>query len=62
VILRRHNRPVAPLATDTAPDIERRQVAGWQTMTPAEMATTVVGLTDATFQLAAGVRSGAIVT
>ncbi len=55
----RYNRRVArtPLALDTAPEIERRQLEGWRRMSPAEKAAIVSGLTQAAFDLAlAGVR------
>lgn len=50
--------PLTPLAADTAPDVERRQIDGWQRMSPAEKAAIVSGLTQAAYELAlAGVRS-----
>jgi hypothetical protein len=45
------------LAADTVEDIERRQVEAWRRMTSAEEAATVVGLTQAVYDLArAGVQ------
>jgi hypothetical protein len=47
----------APLALDTSPDVERRQIEAWRRMTPAEKAALVTGLTQAAHALAwAGVR------
>jgi hypothetical protein len=46
-----------PLAADTDAATERRQVAAWRAMSPAQKAATVSGLTTATFEMArAGVR------
>jgi len=36
-----------PLALDTSPDIERRQIDGWRRMTPADKARSVTALTKA---------------
>lgn len=50
--------PLTPLATDTVPEIERRQVESWRRMTPAEKAAVISGLSQAAVDLAlAGVRS-----
>jgi hypothetical protein len=47
----------APLALDTAPEIERRQIEAWRRMAPADKAATVTGLSRAAWALAAaGVR------
>ena len=49
--------PRRPLALDTPPDIERRQVEGWRRMTPADKARTVTALTRAAIDMtAAGIR------
>lgn len=52
--------PVAhgiPLARDTSPEFEQRQIAAWRAMAPAQKAATVSGLTQAAYSLAlAGVR------
>ena len=49
--------PARPLSTDTAPDVESRQVAAWQQMSAEDKAAVVTGLTRAVFELAAaGVR------
>jgi len=49
--------PRVPLADDTSPDIEQRQVEAWQRMSPAEKAHLVTALSHATFELGlAGVR------
>ena len=46
-----------PLAADTSPAIEARQIEAWRRMTPTEKAAVVTGLTRATFDLAlAGIR------
>jgi hypothetical protein len=46
-----------PLALDTAPEIERRQIERWRAMSAAEKAAIVSGLTAAAYDLAlAGVR------
>ena len=52
-------RPMAvPLATDTSPDIESRQVAAWRAMTPAAKAEAIAALTTLTQEMAlAGVRA-----
>lgn len=45
------------LAADTDAATERRQIAAWQAMSPAQKAATVSGLTTAAFEMArAGVR------
>lgn len=41
-----------PLADDTPLDMEARQVEAWRRMTPDEKAAVIVGLTQATFELA----------
>ena len=47
----------APLTADTSPDIERRQVAAWRAMTPAQKADLISALTRAARDMAlAGVR------
>lgn len=47
----------APLADDTAPDVERRQVEAWRAMSPAEKAALITSLSQAAYDLAlAGVR------
>lgn len=49
--------PLPPLAADTSPDTERRQIERWREMTPAEKAAIVSGLTNAVYELAhAGIR------
>ncbi|HEY0872329.1 MAG TPA: hypothetical protein VGD94_02570 [Vicinamibacterales bacterium] len=46
-----------PLAHDTSPDIERRQIERWRDMSPAEKAAIITGLTRAAREMAlAGVR------
>jgi len=46
-----------PLADDTSPDIEARQIDGWRRMTPAEKLQLVVSLSRSTRDLAlAGIR------
>jgi hypothetical protein len=46
-----------PLALDTSPEIEQRQVERWRTMSPAEKAAVVSGLTITAYELAmAGIR------
>ena len=46
-----------PLALDTSPDIERRQIEGWRRMTPADKARTVTALTRAALAMTvAGIR------
>ena len=46
-----------PLSADTPLEVERMQIERWRTMTPAEKAATVTGLTQAAFDLGrAGVR------
>lgn len=45
------------LNLDTSPEVEQRQIERWRTMTPAEKAAIVTGLTQATFEMTrAGVR------
>jgi hypothetical protein len=47
----------APLADDTALEIERRQVEAWRAMAPAEKAAIISSLSQAAYDLAlAGVR------
>lgn len=55
----RYNPDVAkPLAIDTSPEVERRQIEGWRRMSAAEKAAIVTGLTQAACELAlAGVRA-----
>lgn len=49
--------PDERLAADTDAVTERRQIAVWRTMSPAQKAATVSGLTAAAFEMArAGVR------
>jgi predicted Fe-S protein YdhL (DUF1289 family) len=49
--------PRPPLAVDTSPETERRQIERWREMTPAEKAAIVSGLTSAAYELArAGIR------
>jgi len=49
--------PADPLSLDTAPEIERRQVAGWSRMSAAEKAAMVTALTKAAFDMTlAGIR------
>ena len=46
-----------PLAADTSPEVERRQIERFRQMNPAEKAAIVSGLTQAVYDLAsAGVR------
>jgi hypothetical protein len=46
------------LVLDTDAEIERAQVDAWRTMSPAQKAATVSGLTSAVFEMAkAGVRA-----
>lgn len=46
-----------PLSLDTSLDIERRQIEGWQRMTPADKAAMVSGLTKAAIAMTrAGIR------
>jgi hypothetical protein len=46
-----------PLADDTSPDIEQRQIEGWRRMTPVEKLELVVALSQATNEMAlAGIR------
>lgn len=46
-----------PLALDTSPEVERRQIQAWRVMSAAEKAATVTGLTRAARALSeAGVR------
>jgi hypothetical protein len=46
-----------PLAFDSSPDIERRQIESWRQMSAAQKAAMVTGLTRAAFAMtAAGVR------
>lgn len=46
-----------PLAADTPPEVEARQIEAWRRMTPAEKAAIVVGLTRAARDMMlAGVR------
>lgn len=48
---------MAPLADDTPPDIEARQIEGWRRMTPAEKARLIVATSQAARDLAlAGIR------
>lgn len=54
---RHYNALVRPLNADTSPEIERQQVEAWRTMTPANKAAMISGLTQAVFALAlAGVK------
>jgi hypothetical protein len=47
----------APLALDTSPEIERRQVESWRTMPASQKAATITGLTRAAYEMTrAGVR------
>ena len=47
-----------PLSLDTPPDVERRQIEAWRSMSPAEKAATVTGLTRAAYAMTqAGVRA-----
>jgi hypothetical protein len=47
----------SPLAGDTPVEVEDRQIEAWRRMSPAEKASLVTGLTNATFELArAGLR------
>ena len=47
----------APLARDTSPEIEERQVAAWREMTAAQKAELISGLSGAAREMAlAGVR------
>ena len=47
----------APLARDTSPEIEQRQIEGWRQMSPAEKAALVTGLTRTAHDMAvAGIR------
>lgn len=49
--------PRQPLASDTAPEIERLQIEHWRAMSPAQKADVVTGLTQAVYEMAsAGVR------
>ncbi len=49
---------VAPLASDTSPDVETRQIEAWRAMSPAEKAAIIAGLTSVSQELAlAGVRA-----
>lgn len=49
--------PSPPLASDTAPEIERLQTDRWRVMSPAQKADVVTGLTQAAYEMArAGVR------
>jgi len=49
---------VRPLSEDTSIDIERRQVEAWRSMSAAERAATITGLTQAAFDMAAaGVKA-----
>ena len=46
-----------PLALDTPPDVERRQIESWRAMSPREKADIVSAMTIATYELAlAGIR------
>ena len=46
------------LAADTDAEVERAQIAGWRSMTPAQKAANVSGLTSAVFDIArAGVQA-----
>lgn len=46
-----------PLAADTSPDIEARQIAAWRRMSPAEKAATVAALNRAAREMmVAGIR------
>jgi hypothetical protein len=46
-----------PLSLDTSPDVERRQVDAWRSMSPAQKAALVTGLTRAAWEMTlAGVR------
>lgn len=46
-----------PLADDTSPDIEARQIEGWRAMMPAEKAALIAGLSRAAHDVAlAGMR------
>ena len=48
---------VEPLSNDTSAEVERLQVEAWRTMSPAEKAALITGLTQAAFEMAeAGVR------
>ena len=50
--------PREPLALDTSPEIEARQIERWQQMTVQEKAALITGLTQAAFEMAAaGVRA-----
>ena len=50
--------PLEPLSTDTALEIERRQIEAWRRMPPVENAAIISGLTQAAYELArAGVRA-----
>jgi hypothetical protein len=44
--------PRAPLAADTALDVEARQIEGWRRMTPEHKAALVTALSRAAFDLA----------
>jgi hypothetical protein len=47
-----------PLALDTSPEVEQRQIAGWRRMSAAEKGALVTGLTRAAQEMArAGVRA-----
>jgi len=47
-----------PLADDTTPDVEARQIEGWRAMTPARKAALVSSLSRSTRELAlAGIRA-----
>lgn len=46
-----------PLSFDTSPEVERKQIEGWQRMTPADKAAMVSALTTAAFTMTrAGIR------
>ena len=46
-----------PLSLDTPPDVEQRQVDAWRSMSPAQKAALVTGLTRAAWEMTfAGVR------
>lgn len=47
----------APLARDTAADVEQLQIEGWRRMSPAEKAALISALTGAAHEMArAGIR------
>jgi hypothetical protein len=51
------DRAVQPLSADTSPEIERRQIEAWRTMSPAERPEAVAGLTQAAVAMTiAGLR------